>query len=137
MDGRISSHFNLHFHQPMWKQLIRKNWRKACQIVIRQSFEWESYLTSKERQVRLKDMMSNARSSMFIEKFYRQNNYQQKSRKFYNLLLVKTNQRCDGSDDKADNSGLKGPGCTPRLIQEKMKKLFSCFWLVTLGEICL
>ena len=42
---------------------------------------------------------------------------------------------CDGSDDKAEDSVLKGPGINPWPRQEKYNNIFSCFWSVTLGPI--
>ena len=38
--------------------------------------------------------------------------------------------RCDGSDGKAEDSGLKGPRFNPQPRQEN----FTCFWLVALEQ---
>ena len=37
--------------------------------------------------------------------------------------------RCDGSNGKAEGTGLKGSGFNPWPRQEKWKNIFSCFWL--------
>ena len=39
---------------------------------------------------------------------------------------------CDGSGGKTEDLGLKGPGLNPWPRQEKLKNMFSCFWLVAL-----
>ena len=43
--------------------------------------------------------------------------------------VIKKNTRCDGN---TLGSSLKGPGFKPRPRQEKVKNIFSCFWLVAL-----
>ena len=41
-------------------------------------------------------------------------------------------KRCDGSDGKAEDSGLKGLGLNHGPRQEKYKNIFSCFGLLAL-----
>ena len=46
---------------------------------------------------------------------------------------------CNDSDDKAEDSGLKGSVFNPWLRQDKFKNIFSCFQLVALepmGSTC-